>query len=263
MNKFSQVIALCILSFLPHVSQADTQTPRITVPLQAVEPLIVLRGNIDYPPDEMYVNGKLSGFNIELIKKVAASINLPVVFRSYPWKRTVVHFKAGKGDAITYFSKTAEREKYTLFLEGNILAQTDYHFVINKNRLDEFQFSNNFSTLAGLIIGIKRGYDYGEEFNQLSSIKKIEFNSNQQIESSLLANRIDLGILTKVEFEEKQTLNQFQNLAILSPPLSSSINYLAFSKARNTHHIAEQFADALQAYKQSPEFLELKEKYNK
>lgn len=263
MNKFSQRLLLCVLCFLPPLSQADTQTPAITAPFQQIEPLVVLRGNIDYPPDEMYVKGKLSGFNIELIENVAASIDLPVVFRSYPWKRTVVHFKGGKGDAITYFSKTPEREKYTLFLEGNILAQTDYHFVINKNRVEEFQFKNDFSALADMSIGIKRGYDYGEEFNQLSSIKKIEFNSNQQIESSLLANRIDLGILTKIEFEEKQALNQFQNLIILSPPLSSTINYLAFSKARNTHHIAERFADALQAYKQSPEFLALKEKYGK
>lgn len=257
MKKISQRLILSLACFLPSLSLADALVPA------QVEPLIVLRGNIDYPPDEMYRKGKLTGFNIELIENVAASISLPVVFKSYPWKRSVTHFKDGKGDAITYFSKTDERENYTLFLEGNILTQTDYHFIVNKKRVNELQFSGDLNSLANLTIGAKRGYHYGEEFKRQENIKKVEFNTTEQIESSLLTNRIDFGILTKIEFAEKQALNLFQRLDILSPALSSTVNYLAFSKARNSSNNAERFAAAMQAYKQSAEFETLKKKYNK
>lgn len=258
MKKISQLLMLTFSCLLPYLSLAHS------LPADNIEPLIILRGNIDYPPDEMHIEGKLTGFTIDLIENVAASISLPVVFKSYPWKRAVAEFQDGKGDAITYFSKTDEREKYTLFLAGNILAQTHYHFIVNQKRLTKITFENgDLNSLDQLTVGIQRGYDYGEQFRQQNNINKIEFNTVEQIKNSLATNRIDLGILTMEEYQERKAANEFKDIDILSPALSSTINYLAFSKIRNSNASAERFAEAMQAYKQSAEYQTLKQKYNK
>lgn len=224
--------------------------------------LIILRGNIDYPPDEMHIDGKLTGFNIELIENVAASIPISVEFKSFPWKRAVNMLINGEGDAISYLSKNPDREKFALFLEGNIQSQTNYHFVINRARQQEIQYRGDLKKLSHYSIGLQRGYDYGEKFKQEKDIKKVEFNTLDQMKNSLQTNRIDIAIITMEEYLERKD-NEFSDISILYPALDSNISYLAFSKRRNKHRFAEQFAAAMQAYKNSADYLALKKKYNK
>lgn len=228
----------------------------------SAEDLIILRGNIDYPPDEMHIDGQLTGFNIELINNVAASIPLSVEFKSFPWKRAVNMLRNGEGDAISYLSKTQAREEFALFLEGNIQSETNYHFIINSARKEEIQYSGELDNLTNYSIGIQRGYDYGKRFNQAVNIKKVEFNTIDQIKSSLQTNRIDIAIITMEEYQERKG-NEFIDITFLHPPLASNISYLAFSKIRNKHHYAEQFAKAMSDYKASNAYINLKEKYNK
>lgn len=228
----------------------------------SAEDLIILRGNIDYPPDEMHIDGQLTGFNIELIQNVAASIPLTIQFKSFPWKRAISMLKNGEGDALSYLSKNPAREKFALFFEGNIQAQTNYHFVINSAREEEIQYLGDFENLVHYSIGILRGYEYGEAFKREKAIKKVEFNTITQIKNSLQANRIDMAIISLEEYIERKD-NELLGIRILYPPLDSNISYLAFSKISNNHHFAEQFAEAMQAYKNSADYQVLKAKYEK
>lgn len=253
-KRFSiKIVGKLILPYLALIFTAQSSS---------AEDLIILRGNIDYPPDEMHIDGLLTGFNIELIQLVAASIPLSIEFQSFPWKRAVNMLKNGEGDAISYLSKTPAREEFALFLEGNIQTETNYHFVINSARKEEIQYNGTLKDLAEYSIGIQRGYDYGKQFNQEKSLKKIEFNTVDQIKNSLKTNRIDMAIITIEEYQERKD-SVFSNITILYPPLDSNISYLAFSKIRNRHHYAEQFAKAMSAYKASDAYIKLKEKYNK
>ena len=225
--------------------------------------LVVLRGNEDYPPDEMHIDGELTGFNIELIQNVARSISLSVEFESVPWKRAIKMLEKGERDAISYFSKNPTRDKYAIFLSGNILSETNYHFIANNNRQKEIHYNGNIKNLSQYAIGIQRGYYYGETFNKENFPNQFEFNSVNQLKNSLLKNRIDLAILTMEEYQDRINNNDFTSITILYPALDASINYLAFSKVRNTNKHAELFAKAMEIYKTSEDYIALKNKYNK
>jgi ABC-type amino acid transport substrate-binding protein len=90
--------ASIILALRPHYSMAAE--------------LLILRGNENYPPDEMHVDGVLTVFHIELIQNAAQLIPLTIKFESIPWRRAIQMLKNGEGDALSYASKNPAREKY-------------------------------------------------------------------------------------------------------------------------------------------------------
>ena len=225
--------------------------------------LTVLRGNEDYPPDEMHIDGKLTGFHIELIQNTADSISLPVKFESIPWKRAIQMLKNGERDALSYVSKNAAREKYALFLTDNILSETDYHFVINKSRNAEIIFNGNPKDLSSYTIGIQRGYVYSEEFDASIFKNTVYFNSVKQMTSLISTNRIDLGILASEEYRSQKDHEKFKDIKVLSPAFTTASSYLAFSNKNNINKKAEIFANAMRAYKKTDAYQALKRKYNK
>ena len=48
-----------------------------------------MRGDDDYPPNEMEVDGKLTGIHIDVVRAVAENLGLKIVFKSVPWDRAV------------------------------------------------------------------------------------------------------------------------------------------------------------------------------
>lgn len=225
--------------------------------------LVILRGNEDYPPDEMHIEGELSGFHIELIKNTAKSIGLSIVFESVPWKRAIKMLKNGEGDALSYATKSIEREKYALFLQDNIISESQYHFVIKSNRQEEISYNGNIEDLTHYTIGIQRGYVYGEEFEKTKFMNKRIFNSVKQMTSLISSNRIDIGILTIEEYNAQKSSKNFKDITILSPAFISHASYLAFSKVKNANKTAELFAEAMRIYKDSKGYAALKHKYAK
>lgn len=95
----------------------------------ASQPVVILRGDGHYPPDEMLVNGELSGFHIEVIRAVARQLALEIRFESVPWARAQYMLKNGQGDALSFLAHNKERAQYAVFLPGNILSSIDHYLV--------------------------------------------------------------------------------------------------------------------------------------
>ena len=58
------------------------------------EKLSIVRGDGDYPPYEMILDGKLKGVHVDLVKRVAAKLDFKVEFESVPWSRAVAMIEA-------------------------------------------------------------------------------------------------------------------------------------------------------------------------
>ncbi len=227
------------------------------------EDLVILRGNEDYPPDEMHVDGKLTGFHIELIENAAKLIPLTVKFESIPWKRAIQMLNDGDGDALTYISKNPEREKHAIFLDANILTESHYHFIINNRRKSDILDNGKLKPLSQYTIGVQRGYDYSKEFQFLTFKNKIIFNSVKQMLALLNANRIDIAILTMAEYTAQKESIYFKYVDIIQPAFTSNASYLAFSIKSKNRNAPQLFAKAMTRYKASEAFQILKDKYNK
>ena len=98
----------------------------------AEDTIVVVRGDENYPPNEMLINDKLVGIHIDLTREVAASMNLNINYISVPWKRAVRLVQKGSVDAISYLDKTPEREEFAIFNDGNIISSYNFVFIILK-----------------------------------------------------------------------------------------------------------------------------------
>ncbi len=82
-------------------------------------PRLVYAGNADFPPYE-YVDadGQPAGFNIELIRKVAATAGVDVSFRMGSWGAAPAELEAGRAD-FAWLARTPAREGRFTFLSAS------------------------------------------------------------------------------------------------------------------------------------------------
>ncbi|MGE5479769.1 MAG: PAS domain S-box protein [Chloroflexota bacterium] len=63
----------------------------------------------DFPPYEFLRNDEIVGFNIDLMKQIAAAMNFDIEFRSGEWAKVIREFDSGSGDILAMYY-TAHRE---------------------------------------------------------------------------------------------------------------------------------------------------------
>jgi polar amino acid transport system substrate-binding protein len=256
MKKSLIKVQICLFSLLfiinPLEGTSDTTHKEI----------LIVRGNGNYPPNEMEINGHLVGVHIDLIKEVSAILKHKVVFKSVPWKRAVNMLKYGAADAITFFGKNPEREKFTYYFDGNITSITENAFVVLKNREKEIKYSGAIKEFESYRIGTLRGYLYGPAFDSATYLKKHIVDKMDQLLNLLIAQRIDLGIVYKdgIKYTYQQT-GFLDNVTFLQPPASYVPNYLGFSKARKHQQLAKKFSEAMEAFKKTVIYQKILKKY--
>lgn len=226
--------------------------------------LLVVRPDGSWPPWEMVVNGEPVGIHVEMVQSVSKALGVPVVIRSYPWLRAIRMLKQGDADAITYMSRTAEREQFGYFMEGNILSSTRIGFFILKSQEGRLSFSGDLRSLKGYLLGTCRGFSYGEMFDKADFLDKDDGAADEYALLKMLAAghvQIAVGYVGDMKLAADR-LGMSDSVSLLSPVLSERRDlYLVFSKARRHQELARRFSEAMKAYKQTPEYRDLLKKY--
>ncbi len=219
-------------------------------------------GAEDYPPYEFVEDGKLTGFHIELIRAVAQKNNLEITFERYPFKRAQQMLKTGKIDAFTYYGRTAEREKDTRYIDGNILHIAKIVYVVPKSREKEILFNGHLELLRDYRIVTQAGFSYGHEFDNADYLKKYAAPTLNGLKDLLLNGRGDLGIVYLSDFysayKDTDILNKF---TIIDPPVLERPMYIGFSRKAEKDNISVYFADKMEEYKATEEYEALYNKY--
>ena len=248
-RKFGLCLILSMLMLMPAISLS--------------EPLVILRGDDNYPPDEMVVDGKLTGFHIELIEAVAQQADIDVRFESVPWKRAQQMIKNGQGDAISFISINNERSDYAIFLKKNMLSCVDHFLAYHPNHTADVAFNGKLSELAGHTIGVQHGYSYGQQFDDAQNIKKVVFKNHQHMAELLENGRIDLALINPVDYQNLIQQPAYSQLAVLDMPLTTTKVFLAFSKVKEHEKLAENFAKVMSDFRQTEKYHQLVQKYDK
>lgn len=226
--------------------------------------IIVARGGDGfYPPCEMVINNKLTGFHIDLVNAVSQQLNIKVSFETYPWKRAVIMLKNGNIDAVTYMTRTTEREQFGYFLEGNVISMAQDGFFVLKERAHEIAYSGNLKQLQPYTIGVLRGFSYGQAFDDASYLRKDDgANIEERLLKKLLAKRFDIGIgtVTRIRYIANQ-MGTGEQIVFLKPYLTKNPCYIVFSKKRNLEQLAKQFAEAMESFKKTDAYHKLEKKY--
>ncbi len=225
------------------------------------EELTAVRIDANYPPFEMVVNDTLTGLHIDLVNAVAKRVNIKINFKSVPWKRAINMVDKEKADAITYIGKSAEREKFLYYNDGNILSSSAYGLMMLKNRSKEIKFTGDLKALNNYKIGILRGYSYGSDFDKADNFKKHIVDKADVLIKLLHNGRVDLIVIDETKFLQSRTNDMWSDSVFLKPVLTRSNFYIAFSKANQPEKMANDFAKEMTAFKQTQEFQEILAKY--
>jgi len=229
----------------------------------AVQKLIIVRDNVDYPPLEYHENGKLTGFHVELVNVIAKKLNMTVEWQEYPWKRALHTVETGHADAITYISKTEEREKWAYFNPKNILSSATFSFLIRKDSKKDIVYQNNLEELLkNRTLLIITGFALPEKVTQLKP-KIYEAPQMNNLVNMLCNKRYDLALINKSDYVTAyQNTKTEKDLSILEPPVHEFSNYIAFSKAKKIEDLSNKFSEELAKFKKTKEYTDLKKKYN-
>ena len=254
MRAFFRLLVFCVvLPLAPPTAWA-------AAPEQA---LLIVRAEGYFPPNEMLVDGQLTGIHIDLIQAAATSLRIPVVIRSYPWLRAIAMLQNGDADAITYMAKTPEREEFGIFEDGNELATTYSGFLVLKENAAKVVFSGDMNQLRPYSIGLIRGRRSYPDFDQADYLKKDNSAADDEhLLRMLLLKRFDLALVhvSRVKHLAK-SLNVEDQLVFLQPYGPAVSNFLVFSKSKGHGQLAKRFAQAMVAVKKSPKFQEILKKY--
>ena len=99
----------------------------------------------NWPPLDMYQNGRLYGIGVDFWKLIAKKAQLQYTFKKvYQWNKILKDIKNKKADLSITSSKTKDREKYALFSKAYI----SFPFGIICRNNENFNFVNEIKSIA-------------------------------------------------------------------------------------------------------------------
>jgi polar amino acid transport system substrate-binding protein len=225
--------------------------------------ITIARENVSYPPLEFYEDGQLKGFHIELIEEIAKNLNIEVCWVEVPWKRALNMLEHGNIDGVTYISKTAEREKWAIFKEGNILSRADFSFLVRKEPGQEllFQEKNLKEILDNNVLLVVGGFVLPENIKLLNPVTYETIKINNLIDM-LNGKRYNIALVNKQDYLNLYSKTSTENnLLLIEPPISTINNYIAFSKTKKLYFLSEKFEEEIIEFKKSNKYKKLIKKY--
>lgn len=212
-----------------------------------------------YPPYYYEKDGELKGICIELLDAVAATLDLEITYKAFPWKRMLANARQGNVDAVMPLFKTKERSSYLYFEDLDIAGEANYFFTLKSKKID---FSGNYTSLHTYTIGVVDGYSYGAEFDSYSGLKKVATLNEEHLLEMLKHGRFDIAVGNKsviLYYAEKKGLAD--TISFLTPHLSGELLYIGFSKNTTNNEIHLKFARALKTFKKTKKYQQILKKY--
>lgn len=193
---------------------------------------VLVIATLDWPP---YVERYLphGGYAVQVIRAALASAGLAARFEFMPWSRAVAQMQAGRVSAIAPEYRTTEREAdcdFSAPFPGGplVLLATEG----NARRWGDLR------DLAGLRIGVVRGYVHTDAFDAATFLRKEPANDELANLRKLMAGRIDAMAADRntVQFLLRRELSGHSvNVAEFQPPLGERDLHVCFSRARPDH----------------------------
>ncbi|WP_428611777.1 substrate-binding periplasmic protein [Shewanella sp.] len=188
------------------------------------------------------------GLSHKLVKQAFARVDIDVDSIVVSYARGVVMTKQGLVDGVFNLHKERKTESEFIFGKQPLFTASASFY---QNNAHPITAEDKWHLPQGFVVGIIKGYEYGDELEQLNQLKLIELDNHNQLINLLLLNRIDAAIM----YDEvaKQYLQQMGVDRVIGPSVHNHTGdlYVAFSKqSPNAQHYAEKLDQGLTALKQ-------------
>ncbi|WP_022664503.1 substrate-binding periplasmic protein [Desulfospira joergensenii] len=171
-----------------------------------------------------------SGYCWDVVRESYHGMGYTIHLTVAPWARAMKYVKSGRVDVLFPTGKNSERLKIFHYSED---CTNQANFLIYVRADSRIQW-RGLAGLAGQIIGVKRGFNYGDRWEAVTGIIKQDVAKISQGFEMLRAGRIDgfLGYEYNWDYVLKQEKanHRFKKL----PAFDSSMEYLVALK-KNPH----------------------------
>lgn len=224
------------------------------------ETLTVAVEDKDYAPYYVWIDGEPTGPCVEIAAGAIRQMGGTAEFVRYPWSRVLRSVEEQKVDAGLCGTRTEEREAYSHYPDEPLLNYDATLFV----RVDSGLDSSDTAALDGLSFGLVKGYSYAGADDALedAGMIRVEATSRESLWEMLARGRVDTvldSVLPMVADTRRMGLDE--ELRPLRPSLAETPGYLFFSREAGHDELARRFSEALKAFKDTPEYQEIKTRY--
>lgn len=179
---------IVIFLFTPNLLKANEN--QITMPIDA------------WPPFRIIEKQNYKGIDFDLLEEVQKRLDKKIVYKRYPWTRSLANMKNGKVDAMSGLAKRSERAKYIQYTKIPYYTCSTV-FYVKKGEKDIIQTYND---LQNYLIGYVDNSAYFAPFDTDKTLNKRAVTNEYQLIRMLAVGRIKVMIGTdcQVDYDIKK-----------------------------------------------------------
>ena len=192
---------------------------------------------------------KYQGYSWDVLRESFHIMGYTIKLSVSPWKRAMMNFKAGKVDILFPTGMNEERLKVFDYSQ-EFVNEAKYLIYV---QADDISIKwTGLESLKGLVIGVKRGFSYGDKWESFDSVTKFDVNTTLQGFQMLEKGRINgfLGYENIWDYFLKQ--KDWNKKYRKTPSFDSSKEYVVVLKTNpNGQTILKDFDTGKQKLTQS------------
>lgn len=210
--------------------------------------------NAEFAPYEYLENGKMVGFDIELMDAIGEELGYEIVWSNMSFDGLLPALQMKKIDAvIAGMSQTSERQKAVTFSMPYLLFSSDEHYVI----VNEESSYVKKEELNGKKIGVQIGTMQEEFAKDLGGLPQL-YNSWTGALMDLQQNKIDAVIIADVSGEEYlKTMKGIKKIDVVEENFPGA----SIALRKGETELAEQINQAILKIDAEGKYLEILKKY--
>lgn len=190
----------------------------------------------EFPPHHMQEDsGAWRGVTVDLFQWMANGAGCAVSVVNVPWDRTINYLEQGKVDAVSLFTKSDERQKFTHFIGPHY--QESIVVIVAKSHADSVNTHKELVKFDGLI-GKTPGTDYGKSLQTLLGKEQLKENLVDIVSNDIRIKMFKAGRVDAI-LEEASVAEHLFKTKRLDPKkhrvkLEFAVNPVYFGFSRNS-----------------------------
>lgn len=212
-------------------------------------------------------DGHLKGLDIELIRAMANQAGCELTLVEQPWKRHLRNLKKGRVDIAAGADYSLERAEYAYFSRPYRTESVD--LFMRRGEADDYELKGLRDIRdQDLVVGVTRGYDYGEQFEAIKTLPGFEEHieparSDLLNYRKLARKRLDAILADPLALKARVRGSTFEG-AFEAHPLrvKQAPIYIMFSQESTSKELVQRFNKALDTLTQTGVYDRILNTYN-
>ena len=240
----------------------------LCVSTQATTLRVALEDADNRPYSLRDASGAWAGFHIDLVRTVAERLGWDVKLIAVPWARAQNMLVQGTADAVIYIGRTPKRQSFAYFHPDNQLHVQLVRLYVRIRDADSIRYTPPLAEMMRIWrFGAPRGYFIGDEFETVVSAGAPldqTAATPEKLFAMLMAGRIDVAVAEISAYPLVESrIREVRSHVVPLPGIdfAGSPMYIAFRRQGDGPRLAEEFARAYAAWRQSEAYPRLAARY--